>query len=131
MRNTTPRKTTNRVERLNSLIQQLIGTIINPYLTNTAGLTTVSKVQCSGDLKWAKVWLTILNGDDNAVLNTLHNNMYEIQGDLNEQLEMKVVPRISFHLDTSTRYADHLSHIFQEIEKERGEDIPPESLQNQ
>ena len=121
MRNIVPRKDSNRVEKLNSLIQQLIGMIIMPYLKSTSGLTTVSKVQCSRDLKWAKVWITVLNGDDDAVLNTLHNNLYDIQGELNRQLDMKVVPRITFYLDTTTRHADHISHIFQEIQKEREE----------
>jgi ribosome-binding factor A len=119
MRNESLKKNTNRVDKVNSLVQQLVGSIILPYLKNTKGLTTISKVQTSKDLRWAKVWITVLDGDDEAVLNTLHNNIYEIQGELNRDLAMKIVPRLSFHLDTSTRYADHISKIFQEIEKEK------------
>lgn len=121
MRNQAPRKNTNRIEKVNALIQQIVGSIIRPYLKNAKGLTTISKVQTSKDLRWAKIWITILNGDDEAVLNTLQNNIYDIQGELNRDLNMKIVPRLSFHLDTSTRYADHISQIFQQIAEERGD----------
>ena len=118
MSNTAPRKNTNRVEKVNSLIQVLLGNILLPYLKQLSGLTTVSKVQCSRDLKYAKVWISIVGGDDEVVMNTLKNNIYDIQGELNRRMEIKIVPRISFHLDTSGRYAERINEIFKKIEDE-------------
>lgn len=114
-----PQKKTNRVEKVNSLIQHILGPVLHENLHGAYGIVTITKVETSKDLRWAKIWISIVNGDDDAVLGTLKNNIYEIQGELNRMLEMKIVPRISFHLDTGARYAEHISEIFKEIEHER------------
>ncbi len=114
-----PQKRTNRIEKINSLIQRLLGEILLPYFQNSKSIVTVSKVETSRDLRWAKIWITIVNGNDEHILDLLKKNLYDIQGELNRHIEVKIVPRISFHLDTSARYAEHISNIFQKIEKER------------
>ena len=112
-------KTTNRIDRVNSLIQQLLSAAIMPYVRGMNGIVTVSKVECSGDLRWAKVSITVFGGDDKAVMGTLKNNVYDIQGELNRSLSMKIVPRIIFALDTTARHAEYVSEIFQKIEDEK------------
>ncbi len=114
-----PRKNTNRVERINSLIQQLVGEIILPYLKTQKGITTISKVETSRDLHWAKIWITIVNDDDQKILATLKHNLYDIQGELNRLMQVKIVPKISFHLDTSARHAQHINELFNQIKNER------------
>ncbi len=116
----TPKKT-NRVEKINSLLQHLLGNIILPYLQNAKGIVTITKVETSKDLRWAKIWISIVNDDDSAILGLLKNNVYDIQGELNRQMAVKIVPRISFYLDTSARYAEHIGEIFKKIEHEREE----------
>ncbi|MEK7075902.1 MAG: 30S ribosome-binding factor RbfA [Patescibacteria group bacterium] len=116
-----PKKKTNRIEKINSLIQRLLGVILLPYFKNSKSIVTISKVQTSRDMRWAKIWITIVNGNDKHILELLKKNLYDIQGELNRHVETKIVPRISFHLDTSARYAEHISNIFHEIEKEREE----------
>ncbi len=90
-----------------------------PYTKGSNGLVTVSKVQTSRDLRWAKVWITIVNADDDSIIGLLNNNIYDIQGELNRQMEVKIVPRISFHLDTTARYAEHIGKIFKQIQEEK------------
>lgn len=114
-----PKKKTNRVEKVNSLIQHILGPILQEKLRGINGIVTISKVETSKDLRWAKVWISIINADDDAVLGALKNNAYDMQGELNRAMAMKIVPRISFHLDTGARYAEHISEIFKEIENER------------
>lgn len=116
-----PQKKTNRVEKVNSLVQRLLGEILLPYIKTTGAVVTISKVETSKDLRWAKAWVTIVNGDDEAIMGMLKNNVYDIQGELNRLMEVKIVPRISFHLDTSARYAEHISKLFKAIEDERND----------
>lgn len=113
-----PKKPTNRIDKLNSLIQQVVGDSIRSHLEGQNGLTTVSKVEVSGDARWAKVWVSIVGGDDDAMLATLKKNIYDIQGDLNRHLAMKMVPRIQFFLDTSPRYAQHIDELIKKIHEE-------------
>lgn len=90
-----------------------------PYLKTQQGLTTIHKVETSKDLRWAKVWITILSGNEEKTLGVLRNNLYEIQGELNRLMEVKIVPRLSFKVDTTAQHAQHISEIFQKIEQER------------
>ncbi len=117
MRNTQP-KNTNRIDKMNSLLQQLVGEAIRPYLEGQNGLVTVSKVETSGDTKWAKVWISIVGGDDDTILAALKKNVYHIQGEVNRHMALKMVPRIQFNLDTSPRYAQHIDELIRKIHEE-------------
>ena len=111
-------KNTNRIDKLNSLLQQLVGEAIKPALEGINGLVTVSRVETSGDARWAKVWVSIVGGDDDEILNALKKNIYDIQGEINRQIAMKMVPRLQFYLDTSPRYAQHIDELIRKIHEE-------------
>jgi len=112
-------KNSNRIDRVNSLIQQLLGRVLLEFFHDGEAIVTVSRVACSKDLRWVKVFVTIANAESDApIMAKLRHHIYEIQGRLNQELQMKIVPRISFHLDTSARYAAHINDIFKKIEAE-------------
>jgi ribosome-binding factor A len=130
MRNEPPKKNTNRIARVNSLIEHNIGLIIRPYIENEKGIVTVKKVETSRDMRWAKVWISIVDGNTGTILDILRRNMYDIQGELNQHMETKIIPRLSFHLDTTGVYAQHIYDIFKKIEHER-EQTPGENNDGQ
>ncbi len=105
-----------RVERLESLMQELLGPLVAGYTSDQKALVTVTKVEVSGDMRHAKVWLSILGGDDATILAVLKKNIYDIQGDVNRTLPMKIIPRIQFELDTSPRFAQHISEILDKLD---------------
>jgi ribosome-binding factor A len=116
------KKNTNRIERVNSLIQQIVGEQVHQYLEEGPGIVTVSKVEASRNLKWAKVWISIIGGDDNKIMKKLEHHLYDLQGELNRSLSMKIVPRLQLFLDTSPRYAQHINELIEEIHKEDSND---------
>jgi ribosome-binding factor A len=115
-------KNTNRIEKLNSLIQRLVGTSLPDFLDGQNGLVTVSRVDTSGDSRWAKVWISIIGGDDDKILAAIKKNIYDIQGELNRQMGMKMTPRLQFFLDTSPRYVQHIDELIKKIHEEEAED---------
>ncbi len=115
----TIKKATNRIAKVNSLIQTELGPILHNFLDWQTGLVTITKVETSKDMKWAKVWLSIFNGDDDKILNFLNKHIYQIQGELNEHFATKIIPRISFHLDTSPRYVEHIDELIKKIHEEQ------------
>jgi ribosome-binding factor A len=119
-------KSTNRIEKLNSLIQRLVGTSLPEFLEGQNGLVTVSRVETSGDSRWAKVWISIVGGDDDKILAAIQKNIYDIQGELNRNMGMKMTPRLQFFLDTSPRYVQHIDELIKKIHEE--EDNPQESI---
>lgn len=112
------KKPTHRIEKLNSLLQKIVGETIQNYLEGGPGIVSVSKAEVSRDSKWVKIWISILGGDDDAVMKLLNKHIYEIQGELNRSMTIKMVPRIQFFLDTSGRYAAHISEIINKIHEE-------------
>lgn len=139
------RKNTNRIEKVNSHIQHELGPILHEFLAGGEGLVTISKVETSKDMKWAKVWVSILPTApssglrppsprgrreqslsqenpapslDEKILKRINSNLYDIQGQLNSQFATKVIPRISFYLDTSPRYAQRIDELINRIHEE-------------
>ena len=113
------KKDTNRIAKVNSLVEHTLGPILQEFLEGMPGLTTISKVQTSKDMKWSKIWISIVNGEDNKILKHLEKNIYYIQGELNKNFTTKIIPRISFHLDTSPRHAEHIDDLIKKIHEEQ------------
>ena len=111
------KKDTNRIAKVNSLIEHELGPVLHEFLDSQKGLVTISKVDTSRDMKWAKVWISIFNGDDKKILEFLTKNIYDIQGEMNKHFATKIIPRISFQLDTSPRYAQHIEELVKQINK--------------
>jgi len=146
------KKDTNRIAKVNSLIRRELGPILLVFLQGHEGLITITKADTSKDMKWCKVWISILpignphpsrqvgtpspkgRGEislsqadkkpqatpslDNKILDYLAKNIYDIQGELNKHFFTKIIPRISFHLDTSPRYAQHIDEVIRKIHDE-------------
>jgi ribosome-binding factor A len=116
-------KPTNRIEKLNSIIQQQVGMTLKDTIDTAGGLVTVSRVETSGDARWAKVWISIVGGDDDTILKSIDKNLYDIQGELNRQLGMKMTPRLQFFLDTSPRYVQHIDELIKKVHAEENGEI--------
>jgi len=83
-------------------------------------LTTVSKVQVTADLKWGKVFVTVM-GDEakqKLTLAELKKNIYGIQKAVNQELGMKIVPRISFILDHGEEYAAKINELLRKAREQ-------------
>jgi ribosome-binding factor A len=111
-------KNPNRISKINSHIQQVLGEILREFLSEHEGLVTVTRVETSRDIKWAKVWISILGGSDQDILGTIEKNIYDIQGELNRTFTTKIVPRLKFFLDTSPRYVQHIEELVRKIHEE-------------
>jgi ribosome-binding factor A len=117
-----PIKNTNRIAKVNSLIEHELGPVLHEFLAGEKGLTTISKVETSRDMKWVKVWISIFGGDDKKILKYINENIYEIQGAMNKNFATKIIPRLQFFLDTSPRYAQHISELVEKIHEEDTQD---------
>lgn len=144
MRNQPPKKT-NRIEKVSSLIEHALGPILHEELGSEFGIITISKVETSRDMKWAKIWISMLSANpkqpreelnppvqldasgrkkkgvftpDDKVMKAITDNIYNIQGELNKHFHTKVIPRLQFFLDTSPRYVQHIDELIREVHEE-------------
>lgn len=113
------KKNTFRIDKVNSKIQIELGEILHEFLSGENGLVTISRVETSQDMKWAKIFISILGGDDNKILKLINSNIYDIQGQLNAKFATKIVPRLSFYLDTTPRYVQHIDEVIKKIHEEQ------------
>ncbi|MCL5666406.1 MAG: ribosome-binding factor A [Patescibacteria group bacterium] len=113
-----PQKNPNRIAKVNSLIEHELGPILHEFFEGENGLVTVSKVETSRDMRWAKVWVSVFGGDDNKIFNRINTHIYEIQGELNKSFATKIIPRLQFFLDTSPRYAQHIDEMIKKMHAE-------------
>lgn len=100
-----------RTEQVASSLQQEIGAYLQKL--ELPSLTTISKVEVTPDLKWGKVWITVMGDDDKQaeVLAILEENMFDLQGELNRKFKMKFVPRVKFVIDHGQEYASHINEL--------------------
>jgi ribosome-binding factor A len=76
-------------------------------------MTTISKVEVTADLKWGRVWITILGdeAEQKKVFKILKSNLAELQQGLIEKFDMKIVPRVKFIIDHAEEYAAHINEL--------------------
>ncbi len=79
------------------------------------GMVTVSDVEVSSDLAHAKVYVTVLGGEDKieetvAVLNRAANFL---RRELGRRLVLRIIPRLKFHYDRSIRQGAELSALIE------------------
>lgn len=77
-------------------------------------LLTVSEVRVSPDLSLAKVFVSIFPSDkQESVMVLLEESLRAIRGELGHVMgkQLRIVPEISFLLDTSLDYAEHIDEL--------------------
>jgi len=92
--------------------------IMDPRLRNV----TISRCEMSTDLKYAKVFFSVLGGLPEARKEAL-SGMKSAKGyckkELGKRCGLRIVPELSFHYDDSVDYNIHMGELFNQIEQER------------
>lgn len=114
---------TRRTERLGSLLKEVISEVIRHKVRNPkiAKLTTVTGVDITTDLHYAKVHVSVI-GDEKERKETiegLNSAASYIAVLTSKQVVMRYFPELTFHLDTSADDQLHIDSILQDLERER------------
>ena len=109
-----------RIKKVNSLIKEQISEIFNRELNFKSGVfLTVAKVDTTRDLRYTRIFISAFpDADRNYVLVALKNEKSRIQKSLNKKLQMKIIPKIIFKLDTTEAEADEIEKILRIIKDE-------------
>src|SRR6478735_5409273 len=113
-----------RQQKFAGLLQEELAAIFqregSAYLPNT--LVTITKVRVSPDLAVAKVYLSFLNTNNTSLsLATVNSHSGEIRYKLGSRIrhQARVVPTLSFFVDDTNEYVEHMDKIFNKIASER------------
>ena len=103
-------------------LSQIIGyELKNP---NVTGLISVTRVRVTSDLKFAKVYVSILNSKNikNTLVGLKKSSGY-IRTELAKRVNLRNTPELIFELDDSMEYGAKIDSILKEIIPEGNNDI--------
>lgn len=111
----------SKIARINSEIARQAAEIINRRLNDPrllGGLFTVTAVNTTKDLKYAKVYVSMLNVEDTAAaLKVINNAAGFIRNELKDTMDIRNMPELTFYLDTSIEYGMKIDKLLKEIEE--------------
>jgi len=106
-----------RMAKINELLRRELSVLIQD---ETRGrFVTVTGVKTSPDLRDAQVWISILNTQDEGILAEIAEKQGEFRHILGKRLDLKYIPRLTFHLDRSSATAARVDKILDE-ERSKG-----------
>jgi ribosome-binding factor A len=114
----------NRTERLGALIQELISALIlesrikDPRISPFVSIT---RVNVSGDLSYADVYVSNIRETASLERNAqgLQSAAGFIQAQLGASLQIRKIPRLRFHVDTSIREAFDIVQKIEQLAESR------------
>jgi len=118
-------KNNNRFERINEELRKEISNIISFELKNpnATGLISITKVKVTNDLKFAKVYVSILNSKNvKDTLAALKKSSGFIRSEIAKRVNLRQTPELIFELDDSMEYGAKIDTILKDIMK----DIKPD-----
>ena len=115
----------HRLLRVRELLKREIGEAIRREIpVQQAGLVSVTDVDVGGDLKNAKVYLSLLGTAEQkkTAFKLLNENRPRIQSLVAKTVVLKYTPKLKFLFDDSVERGNRVVRIIEELEKT----MPPE-----
>ncbi|MDO5555438.1 MAG: 30S ribosome-binding factor RbfA [Clostridia bacterium] len=97
-------KGNTRLNRINEELKKQISNIINYEVTNSnvTGIISVTSVKISPDLKYARVYVSVLNSKNTKqTLAGLKSSSGFIRSRIAEKINLRTTPELVFELDDS------------------------------
>ncbi len=108
-----------KIERVNSEIQKELATLIRGEINDPrldGAMISVMRVETTQDLKYAKVFVSILGGTDTKeIMAVLKNCAGFLKKQLFHRLKVRAVPELLFHLDNSVEYGIKINSILKTL----------------
>jgi ribosome-binding factor A len=94
-------------------LPQIIRSVKDPRVNS--GFLTITHCEVTGDLKFAKVYFSVLNGDAGEVKKGLVSAKGFIRREIAERLNMRNTPELTFISDDSIQQGDKISRILNDM----------------
>lgn len=108
-----------RIEKLQELIKQEMSKMLLTDLKDPRiGFVTVTDVEMTGDLREAKIYVSIMGGEEQvkSSLEGLNSALGFVRREIGQRVRLRFTPEISFALDTSLDYGDHIQKLLLQVE---------------
>lgn len=109
---------TDRMEQVNELIQQKLGLIFSQKIDLPSKFfVTITKIDCSRDLKTAKVFLSVLPFNmSKEALGWIIRHRQEIQKELGREIKnLKYTPKLKYFIDDTEEKASEVYDLIDNL----------------
>ena len=114
-------KNENRLNRINEELKKEISNIISFELKNpnVTGLISVTKAKITPDLKYAKIYVSILNSKNlKKTMEGLKESTGFITTQVAKTINLRITPELIFELDDSLEYGEKIEKILKELKNQ-------------
>jgi len=109
---------TDRIDKVNSLLEHEISKIILREFDFTGTLVTLTHVETTANLIEAKVYISVFPEEKSErAIKSLNNNVIGMQKQINKKLNMRPIPRIKFVADKDISYAGKIEEMLNKLKK--------------
>lgn len=113
-----------RMARVDELLRREIGLLTEELVApQLPALVTITKVECSPDLREARVYVSVLGSEEQRTeaLRLMAASRRTMQHELSRRVILKYTPRLSFHDDRTPERADRVLGILDAL------NLPPDT----
>ena len=115
----------NKLARTNDDIQfvlsRLLREVKDPRVQQ--GMISVTRVETTGDLRYAKVWLSVLGLESEKEFKKgLKSASGWLRKELGASLSLRYTPELVFELDHSIEYGAHISRMISSLDIDKTEE---------
>ena len=87
------------------------------------GFVTVTGVEVTNDLSYAKIFVSVLGGreEEERTLGALNNAKGLVRSEIGKRIRLRVTPEITFVIDRSLEKAARIGELLSQVKKEEDE----------
>jgi len=114
-----------RNQRIQELLKQEVSLLVREIKDpGVAGLVTVTDLELAKDRKTAKVFFSVLGSDAQraSTAKAFERAAGFLGHQLRERLELRIIPKLSFHVDNTPERASRIDKLLSRLEDQRRED---------
>jgi ribosome-binding factor A len=114
-----------RIEKIQKLIKEEISLIfLHKIQDPQLGLTTITKVKVTPDLRTARVYVSVLEKEKREeYLEKINDLKTMIRTELAHRVRLRHVPELNFFLDDTLDYVEKMEDIFRKIHEDDNEKL--------
>lgn len=113
-------KNENRLNRIDEELKKELSQIISYELKNpeATGMISVTKVKITPDLKYAKVYVSVLNSkNDEKTMEALKKSAGFMRSQIAKRVNLRITPELVFEKDDSMEYGMKIDAILKDLNK--------------
>ncbi len=107
-----------RQNRINDAVKQEMAQILrdvkDPRIAGS--LVSITAAQVSPDLKFAKIFFSVLGDDKDEVLKALKSAAGFFRSELAKRINLRITPQLTFEYDGSMEYGANISSILKKLD---------------